>query len=321
MKMKKKKLLAFGLMALLVLVGMSWDKILKMLHVMDEVETELPIQDQKILVLKDPIPQWALELNDIPLPSYWKDSHINVYFKYKQLVNGYEVTARWIPYDSHSETGTVILNFRNRDTGEEFQYFGYKYNSFDTDDITFAKNFMGHKNGDVYYFNYKSPDSDDPFKEVNGNSPLGYYTSFQFMDIDFDGRDELLVSDMCKGKSGNTYDVYKVTYSGLQKLYYMPLNRLTNVDKIDLKKKTITIIDSDGAYDGAEFYFSFKKRRYTIKQIPKFYSFCAELFNFEVYNKELGSPFVLDSIKEYSRKDDREYRVKYIVNGSKVFRR
>ena len=114
--------------------------------------------------------------------------------------------------------------------------------------------------GDIHYFDYTSPDKPDPFKEQNDNSPIGYYTSFQFLDIDFDGEDELLVSDMYKGQAGNDYSVWDIAEDGLKSVDYIPLDRLTNIDKIDLKNKTITIVDFDGASDNDEFVFEWKKR-------------------------------------------------------------
>jgi hypothetical protein len=271
--------------------------------------------------VSDSTPQWVERLNEITLPDYkYGDTLLNVYFKYNQTVKGYEVTGRWMPYDKLAETGNVVVNFHHKETGTEFQYFGEKYHSFDTDDISFAKDFKGHKNGDIHYFNYTSPDTIDIYKEYNDNSPIGYYSSFQFLDVDFDGNDELLISDMCKGRAGNNYEVYKLSKDGLQKVTYMPLDGLTNMDKIDLKNKTITIYQNDGAYDEAEFFFSFKKRRVAIKDIPKFYSASASYFDFDKYNKELGSPFVLDSIKEYT-KTDSERRVTYQVRGSRLVKK
>jgi hypothetical protein len=265
----------------------------------------------------DSTPQWVERLNEITLPDNMQgDSLINVYFKYNQIVKGYEVTGRWMPYGKDSETGDVVINFYNKETGNEFQYYGEKYNSFDTDDITFSKDFKGHQNGDIHYFNYTSPDTIDQYKAYT-ESPIGYYSSFQFLDIDFDGNDELLISDMCKGQAGNNYDVYKITENGLQKLSYIPLDKLTNVDKIDLDNKTIAIVLNDGAYDEAEFYFSHKKRQEAIKDVPKFISASASYFDFDKYNKELGSPFVLDSIKEYL-KTDAERCVTYKVIGSRL---
>jgi len=267
----------------------------------------------------DNLPEWAKRLNEILIPDYMQgNTQVDVYFKYNQLVNGYEVTAKWMPYDRFSETGVVVMNFLNKNTGMEFQYFGEKYQSSDTDEISFAKDFNGHKSGDVHYFNYTSPDTLDHFKEINGNSPLGYYTPFQFLDIDFDGKDELLMSDWNRGKAGNDYTVFKLSENGLQKIDYIPLDRLTNVDRIDLKNESLTIVECDGASDRAEFYYSHKERKEGIIDAPEFHSVSARRLNVEMYNKELGSPFVLDSIKENTVSADGEYRTTYIVIGSKI---
>lgn len=264
------------------------------------------------------IPDWVEKLNAMSLPSYMQDtSLIDVYFKYNQPVNGYEVTARWRVFGKMYETGTVVMNFYNPETGAEFQYYGEKYNSFDTDEISFAEDFKGYQKGDIHYFDYTSPDSPDPFKEYNDNSPIGYYTSFQFLDIDFDGEDELLVSDMYKGQPGNGYTVWDIKKDGLKSLDYIPLDRIYNIDKIDLKSKTITVVDFAGASDNAEFVFEFKTRKERIEQLPKFSSECASRFDFEKYNNELGAPFSLVSIKEYV-KSDVEHRVAYRVRGNKI---
>ena len=278
------------------------------------------IEDAGTVLTDDNLPQWTKRLNEIPLPKYMQgDSLIDVYFKYNQFVNGYEVTARWRTFGKDVETGSVLLNFYDKKTGKEFQYFRKVYNSYDTDNVVFAKDFKGHRRGDVYYFNYTSPDTLDDFKANNGNSPLGYYTSFQFLDIDFDGQEELLVSDWSQGQGGNSYDVIKLTKYGLKELDYIPLDRLTNSDRIDLKNKTITLECEDGVFENAKFYFSSKERRNKITDLPEFKSSIVQGFDFEKYNNELSSPFVLDSIKERV-KTDREYCESYIVCGNKLLR-
>ena len=264
-------------------------------------------------------PQWVDRLNAISLPVDMQgDSLIEVYFKYNQMINGYEVTARWRPFDKSSEVGPILINFRNPETRTEYNYFSPKYHSHDTDRISLAKDFKGHNDGDIYYFDYTSPDTIDQFKDLNDNSPIGYYTPFQFLDIDFNGEDELLISDNYQGQAGNTYEVYKLANDGLQKLDYMPLSQLTNMDRIDMEKKTITIVRFVGADDTAEFYFSHKVRKDRITNIPKFYSNSARDFDFVQYNKEYGAPFALDSIKEYGVKEIQEYHKKYIVRGSEI---
>lgn len=267
------------------------------------------------------LPEWAYRLNEIPMPAFMQgDSLIDVYFAYKQTVNGYEVTGRWRSFKKMSETGPILLNFRNTETSKEYQYFSEKYHSYDTDKVSFANGFRGHQKGDLHYFNYTSPDTLDSFKMENGNSPLGFYSPFQFFDIDFDGKDELLISDWYQGQAGNGYEVFKMTDKDLLKLDYMPLDRLTNLDKIDLENKTITIVDFDGASDNASFFFSHKKREEIITDVPDFYSDCAKRFDFKKYNNEPGAPFVLNSIEEYAERDV-EHHVSYSVSGNAIVKK
>lgn len=266
-------------------------------------------------------PQWVEKLKRVSMPiSIQDDPQIDVYFKYNQIVDGYEVTGRWKPFSRQAETGAVLLHFRNVETGAEYDFFSPQYHSHDTDEISFAKDFKGHNDGDIHFFDYISPDTADGFKDRNGKSPLGYYTPFQFLDIDFDGNNELLISDWYQGQAGNNYEVYKMADNKLKRLDYIPLDRLTNVDQIDLKNKTITLLLFSGADDDAYFYFSKKERKDKITEVPNFYSNSAASFDFEKYNNEIGAPFVLDSIKEFTVKMAVATKVKYIVNGNKVIR-
>ena len=263
-------------------------------------------------------PEWVMKLNEFQVFTEC-DTLIDVYFKYNQLVNEYEVTGRWRPFNKDSEIGPVLMNFHNQKTGYEFQYFFPTYRSYDTDKITYRKGFKGHRKGDIHYFNYTSPDTLDLFKERNDNSPLGYYSPFQFLDIDFDGKDEFIVSNWYIGQGGNNYTVFDILENGLKRIDYIPLDRLTCVDKIDLKKKTITMVKFDGACDNAEFYFSYKKRIDRITDIPKFHTESASRFDFEKYNDELGCPFVLDSMKE-DLNEVECYHAFYHVCGSEIIK-
>ncbi len=76
----------------------------------------------------NPDSTWINALNKIEFPVQ-QDSLLNVYFKYNQIINGYEVTGRWMPFDPHSETGYLIMNFRDTINGNSFQYVNTeKYN-------------------------------------------------------------------------------------------------------------------------------------------------------------------------------------------------
>lgn len=157
---------------------------------------------------KNTEPDWVARLNE--MSSYMEgDTLIDTYFKYNQIINGYEVTGRWRPFNKECEIGPVLMNFRNIETGFEFQYFNPRYRSYDTDNVTYAKRFKGHQNGDIHFFNYTSPDT------FNCNSPIEFISSFLFMDVDFDGKDEFIASDYYTGEVGLYYEVYETTDNGL----------------------------------------------------------------------------------------------------------
>lgn len=275
----------------------------------------------------DTTQKWIEEFKDLTIPSKYvfddsinNDSLVHIYFKYRQLVKGYEVTGKWFPYDKYSEIGFAFLNFVNKETGFNMLYMEPRYSSYDLNRIVDDKAFNGHNNDDIYIFDYTA--SDTLSQELYPGSPINYYSSFQFLDVDFDGKDELLISDWSRTQAGNWYNVIKILDDGKTKhLGYIPLDRLTNVDRIDIKNQTITIVDFDGACDYAEFYFSHKKRTRKITERPKFYSECATRFDFEKYNNELGCPFVLDSIKENAIYVDNEHHVTYIVTGNKIIQK
>ena len=185
---------------------------------------------------------WINALNKINLPkSIKQDSLINVYFKYDTIIDDYEITGRWMPFESTGcETGYLVMNFRNTISGQSFQYIEEeKYNNFNTDRVTFSEGFTGYQNGDVYYFSYISPDYPDHYKEYNNNSPIGYYSPFQFIDVDFDGEKELLINDWGQYQGGNHYYVYKIDKDTIRLMDKSPYNSINNLTQFDIQKKRI----------------------------------------------------------------------------------
>ena len=252
--------------------------------------------------------EWIDRLDQIPLPdSIQTDDFINVYFKYNKPISGYEVTARWMPFDSLSETGYVVMNFRDMRDGSSFQYVNFeKYNNFNTDEVSFSADFKGHHNGDVHYFDYPAPEAE----LHDGLYKLGYQTPFQLLDVNFDGARELLVSDWEQGKGGNHYNVYKIEKSGLELITDSPLDLLTTDARINPAEQTIVLSYEVGAFFYADFFYSIKKPGPNIPEkpvVPKEY----EMLIPERYVALSGSQFRLDSVRIYCSDSIHTYKIRH----------
>ena len=162
-------------------------------------------------------PSWVRELEDKnPL----KDSAdvISVYFRFDTIVNDFEVSGILYPfYDeksgwSASENG-VRLFFHNLKTDREYFWtdwdedcrcFKWLFMSRNVRDIVWAKKFSGFKNGDYYTFHYHN--QPDTFDTIDPENPVisNLYSNaeYQFLDVDFDGTDELLIGYFHGGPYG-----------------------------------------------------------------------------------------------------------------------
>ena len=250
----------------------------------------------------NPDSTWINALNEIEFPVQ-QDSLLNVYFKYNQIINGYEVTGRWMPFEPQSETGYLIMNFRDTINGNSFQYVNTeKYNSYDIDNITFSKDFEGYRNGDVYYFDYSFPDANDSNEDFN-NSPIGYRTPFQFLDVNFDGEKELLINDWGRYQGGNHYAVYQITTDGLLLMDYPPFNRINNSTEFNAETKQIRLQEFDGVFDYSVVVFSNSATRITNRAIPTRLTNTTSGYILEEYYQQKQTDFRLDSIYQYVNQD------------------
>lgn len=250
----------------------------------------------------NPDSTWINALNKIEFPVQ-QDSLLNVYFKYNQIINGYEVTGRWMPFEPQSETGYLIMNFRDTINGNSFQYVNTeKYNSYDIDNITFSKDFEGYRNGDVYYFDYSFPDANDSNEDFN-NSPIGYRTPFQFLDVNFDGEKELLINDWGRYQGGNHYAVYQITTDGLLLMDYPPFNRINNSTEFNAETKQIRLQEFDGVFDYSVVVFSNSATRITNRAIPTRLTNTTSGYILEEYYQQKQTDFRLDSIYQYVNQD------------------
>ena len=180
-----------------------------------------------------------------------EQNQVCVKLVYDKPIEGYEVTADWQPFEVKGcETGYITINFRDISTGKEFQYINReKFSSYHTDLITSTAGFDGYKDGDVYHIEYVTKPS--PFEE----SPIDYYLPFQFFDVDFDGKKELLINDYYQGQQGNNYEVFEIADSVLVAKRYAPFNSVDNMMTFDSQNKIITFYTHSGAYFSCSMYF------------------------------------------------------------------
>lgn len=87
------------------------------------------------------------------------------------------------------------------------------------------------KDGDVLYWNYVQKDS---------NEVLPNYSPFSFYDVDFDGEEELLITDyQSDSYSNNTYKVYKIHEYYAELMPDEPFDYLETSTKFDSINKSI----------------------------------------------------------------------------------
>jgi len=325
--MKKLRITSLTLLAILTLFSCTnrvTEQYNTTVSIAEDYKTKMMYLDSVIKSNNPADYEWISALNQIKLPETiqpdstinkikWPYSDtqveiINVYFKYNQIVNGYEVTARWLPFEYiECETGYLIMNFRNTTNGQSFQYIETeKYNSFDTDNITFSDGFKGYYNGDVFHFDYLLSESD---------KGLGYYSPFQFLDVDFDGEKELLINGWCQSRGGNIYEVYKIKGNTIQLMDYPPFKGIQNSAEFDFKKKKIIINKWNTAFNAINAIYRLSSdNKITDKVYPETLDDLGK-WELEAYYNAPTGKFRLDSIYEYS--ETREGAFKYVYANKK----
>ena len=159
-----------------------------------------------------------------------------VFIQYKQPVNGYTVKVMWLPYlnskdNTTAETGvTTSLFFDSADN----QF----YINLEAKHIidTLCYHYPHLKDGDVLYWDYVPKDS---------NEVLPHYSPFCFSDVDFDGKEELVITEFdsinktittCGSSGAYNYVIY--TYK--QKEYStMDWNKPITIPKFDMIKAEV----------------------------------------------------------------------------------
>ena len=182
-----------------------------------------------------------------------------IFIKYKQPVNGYDVTVMCLPYnytyDKERNTeiwGNALLYFEKEDS--RF----YIYNESFSDSVLYYVNEQEVRDNMILELDYL-PKSTKGY--LSHNSP------FFFSDVDFDGEEELIINNWKWGiRHCNTYDVYKITNNEVKQLteapFINPTGKISNYNsEFDSVNKTITIHKRIGsAYYGGYYKYGLVKR-------------------------------------------------------------
>ena len=278
------------------------------------------------------IPETAVSDNTVPTSNISDSSNktteknllINVYIKYAEPVNGYNVELHWMPFDAQCETGLAVMTFRNIKTGKEFSYHNDdKYSSKDLNNITFAKDFHGHHDGDTYTIKYNDASNyDDEFPNGGfGDSPLYYYAPFQFYDVDFNGVDELLINDFGESRGGNGYRIFRIKDNQLVPATDLPeKGTVYNNTKFDSQKQTWTYTEIDGAFIDVKYTYK-KGKGQTVKHLPTFQAVAeSKADEFKSESKTFHLYSVTESLQNFQNEKDGTYYYK-VVGDSLVLDR
>ena len=201
-----------------------------------------------------------------------------VFIKYKQPVNRYTVKAMWLPYYNSgdttiAETGVTTSLFFDSEDNQFYINLEVKHV---IDTLCFHYSHL--KDGDVLYWDYVPKDS---------NEILPRYAPFCFSDVDFDGKEELVITHQRGGsRSSNTYKIYKIHgYDKVELMTDEPFNDLENTAEFDSINKTITTIGSSGVYNTVV--YTYKQKEYSTMDwnrpttVPKFDIIKAEVIDGE----------------------------------------
>lgn len=172
-----------------------------------------------------------------------------VHIEYKQRIKGYKVNVKfhsYAPAGELSEIGQTTLHFSHKD-GHDF-YVSCPYYS---DPYLYLNEYIVRDNDNIK-LDYVP--KDDEY--------LATKSPFYFSDMDFDGREELVVVNWASGgKGGHSYDVYDIDedYS-LHKKENPPFDEIEqHFTSFDKSSQTITNSVVDGVWYSAEYHY--KKSR------------------------------------------------------------
>lgn len=260
------------------------------------VLNEIPLTTYKRLRPENEA-DWIGHLMSVDLSEFSSDisDSLNIFIKFDTEVNGYTVTCRFIPFGNDTETGHAVWNFRNGTS--DLILFHYKECLYHT--LVMSLTGIKWRNMDTYEFNYLRPENSgiDTYP-VDESHPFGYYTPFQFADVDFDGEKEVILNDMAMYRGGNGYHPYKIKGSRLVPFDLFPYDDIINSTEFDSKNRTVrNYAHYHGDFEAYTYLSLPKGKGWRITELPELHSFS---YDSSIKDSILNSKVLaIDSIKEY----------------------
>jgi hypothetical protein len=198
---------------------------------------------------------------------YGKEDPKYVEITYSKPVEDHDVKIHWRPYEvmCNHLIGPAILEFTNKKTGDRFfltnNRFGLPTSLDWFKTVKLNKGYYEKTSQPSLVLDYTAP-------EFTAKLPSN---SFFFVDLTFDGKKELVVTEIANGQRWrHTYKVYDPekmgTYTPIAATE--PFCSLDSESVIDRKNRTIRIHNSGGAsvYDILLYRFDDKHKRYLLKE-------------------------------------------------------
>lgn len=188
---------------------------------------------------------------------------------YNQKVNGYDVNVIWKPktirYDN--AVGPAILEFKN---GESEFTITNNYFALPTEtvDLRINENKVVGINKNNISLDYNEPNiGNESFESID--------VPFVFMDLDFDGNKELIITKANQGQRfGDAYDAYSFEYGELEPDLYQitnqePFSEIDFMTKLDKENKELVLYGSGGICFDTFKTYSLSNGRFSLTKIVR----------------------------------------------------
>lgn len=192
----------------------------------------------------------------------------SVVLTYNEPIEGFEVTVLWRPREQMAGyvIGPAIIEFEHEDPHKTFSVTNNRFGLPDTAEWTKTATFV-----DGYFAKTSQPKVVLEYAKPKITDRLPS-TSFFFVDLDFDGHEELVTTEIANGQRlRNTFRVYRPQHLSRRTEEVatgVPFDTLDSASRVDLNNRTIRTFNSGGAQVNEQLVYEFDRdlNRYRLKR-------------------------------------------------------